>query len=380
MGSALGFLLLALGLGKRMYQFNVSTVAQLFEVVYQSIGLKRIASMLSIISLFMIFVGQVLASKKFLIGIGFDQNLLFAAFWSIVVVYTVMGGLQAVVATDIVQASFFILVFTCSFFFALRSDTYELSTLVSNGLDQTAFFFDSEKFCGWLLMPLLFMAIEQDMGQRCFAAKSGKTVSLAAASAAILLLTICLIPIFFGIIGKTSELTVENGGSILMAVATKTTNPIFAALIGSAIIAAIISTADSLINAISSNVIQDFNLGFKGQQVLASRLITVIIAVAGFVVSSYFNNIVDILILSYELSISCLFVSVFAAMIRRKGTMLSAALSMALGGLGFILFRAYPIILPKEIASLILSSVGFVVGELIARVLKAEPTQQIDIS
>ena len=46
--------------------------------------------------------------------------------------------------------------------------------MIQSGLNAEAFTFNSDKFCGWLLMPLLFMVIEQDMGQRCFAAKSWK--------------------------------------------------------------------------------------------------------------------------------------------------------------------------------------------------------------
>src|SRR5215203_3492238 len=53
-GACLGFLLLASGVGRKLAQFKVATVAQLFEVVYHSTRLKKIASLLSILSLFMI--------------------------------------------------------------------------------------------------------------------------------------------------------------------------------------------------------------------------------------------------------------------------------------------------------------------------------------
>lgn len=61
LGMCLGFLILAFGLAGRLQSLNVATTAQLFETKYQSPALKKIASILSIITLFGIFVGQIVA-------------------------------------------------------------------------------------------------------------------------------------------------------------------------------------------------------------------------------------------------------------------------------------------------------------------------------
>ncbi len=369
-GSCLGLLLLAAGIGRRMSTFKVSTVAQLFEVVYQSPRLKKVASSFSIISLFMILVAQVIASKKFMLSLGVDQDILFVAFWGIVILYTVMGGLKAVVATDIVQATFFIAVFFLCFAYTLFAETTPTITALSSGIGGD-FEFDQTKLCGWLLMPLLFMVIEQDMGQRCFAAKSGKVVSLASGCAALCTFLVCLIPVYYGILGKSLGVEALPGSSILMDVIRASTNPVITAFVGCAILAAIISTADSLINAISSNVAQDFDftLSSRLRSVQASRWLTCGIALGALLCSFAFNNVVDLLILSYELSVSCLFVPVFAALFIRQGNKLSASYAIALGAIGFWLFRLVPLeVLPKEIASLACSLTGYALGELQTRV------------
>ena len=317
----------------------MSTVAQIYEVAYKSSSLKKLASLLSIISLFMIFAGQIIASKKFMVSLGFDQDIVYAAFWSIVIIYTVVGGLQAVVATDIIQAVFFIVVFAGSFAYVLGTNSMPPSEVINQGLHSDVFSFNQDKFCGWLLMPLLFMVIEQDMGQRCFAAKSARIVSWAAGSAAVCVLSVCIIPVYLGVVAKTMNLPIVEGASVLMTVAQATTTPTLSALMGCAVLAAIVSTATSLINAISSNLTQDFELPFLKNNVRTSRLVTAVIAFSGIFVSYLFNNVVDLLILSYELSISCLFVSVFAAMLKGKGEKLSAILSIALGAVGYFLFQ-----------------------------------------
>jgi SSS family solute:Na+ symporter len=112
LGAVLGLIALGAGFGSRLAQFQVTTISQIFEVVYHSIMLKRIVSILSMISLFMILVAQIIASHKFLVSLGFDNPLLFIAFWTIVMIYTAQGGLRAV----ILQMSFK-LRFSLSFFF-----------------------------------------------------------------------------------------------------------------------------------------------------------------------------------------------------------------------------------------------------------------------
>jgi SSS family solute:Na+ symporter len=365
LGACLGFVLLAIGIGKKLAQFQVSTVAQLFEVVYRSSALKRVASFLSIVSLFMILVAQVIASKKFMLSLGFDQNALFLLFWGLIILYTVLGGLKAVVSIDIIQATFFIIVFLLGFGYTLYVNDVSFFNVVEAGLNKENFDLNSSKLCGWLLMPLLFMVIEQDMAQRCFAAQSPRIVTKAAAYAAGCTLLVCIIPIFFGILGKSKGIQVAKGASVFMTVAQATTTPAISAFLGCAVLAAIISTAISLINAVSSNVNQDFALMRQNQSAFKSRWITALIGLGALLFSFYFDNVVDLLIQSYELSICCLFVPVFVALFKQSGNKISAILAIVGGFFGFCLFRLVPVTFPKEILSILLSFIGYVIGEMI---------------
>lgn len=366
LGACLGLMLLAMGIGKRMSQFKVSTIAQLFEVVYRSASLKQLASVLSIVSLFLILTAQVIASKKFMVSLGVDQMSIFIAFWGIVILYTVLGGLKAVVATDIIQAAFFIIVFFVGFLYTLSSEAPSFLTTVNAGLGES-FDFNPSKLCGWLLMPLCFMVIEQDMGQRCFAAKNGRVVSMACGCAALCTILVCMIPVYYGILGKSMGMVIPEGSSVFMAVIRENTNSTITAFIGCAILAAIMSTADSLINAISSNISQDFAFKWtqRSNNVKTAQWITCGISVAAFFGSFFFNNVVDLLILSYELSVSCLFVPVFAALFISRGNVMSASLAIALGAISFVLLRFFPLdFVPRELASLGCSLIGYVVGQL----------------
>lgn len=362
LGASLGLIILGLGIGRRLAEFKVSTIAQIFEKAYGSTNLKKLASILSIVSLFMVLIGQIIASKKFMLSLGVESNLLFIAFWGIVILYTALGGLKAVVASDMVQAGFFFASFLFAFFYAVfNNETQVFPSAVSlESLD-----YASTKICGWLILPLLFMTIEQDMGQRCFAAKSSKVVLWASVLAGLLTMFICVIPIYFGINANLEGIEFVKGSSVLMASVSYFTSPLIAALIGCAILVAIVSTADSLINAIGSNVAQDFEISWF-KNVNASQAMTFFIALAAIFFAFFFDNVVDMLMLSYELSVSCLFVPIFAALFKRQGNYFSAVLAVAGGLIGFFLFRFVDGVLPRELASVLLSAAGYGLGELLA--------------
>lgn len=317
----------------------------------------------------MILVAQIIASHKFLVSMGFNNIPLFIGFWAVVIIYTAQGGLKAVISTDMVQAGFFSVVFfTCFafvFFYEPAASTLPLPQL--GDFDAV-----SPKLCGWLLMPLLFMVIEQDMGQRCFAGASPQVVSKAALLAGIGTLLVCVVPVFFGSLAHTMGVEIPKGGSVLMTAVAMTTSPWLTALVGCAVLAAVISTATSLINAISSNVSNDFKLP-AFQKIGSVRMVqgvTGVISIAAIFFAFYFDNIVDLLIQSYELSISCLFAPLIIGLFKRNGHFLSALFAILFGALGFVFFRLYPIGLPKEVASVLLSFAGFTCGELVANYQK----------
>lgn len=358
LGGALGLLILGMGFGKRLAEFKVATIAELFQVVYGSVFLRKIASVLSIVSLFMILVGQIIASQKFLASMGMVNIPLFIVFWMIVILYTAQGGLKAVIATDLVQACFFSTVFIACFGYVLYSSP---AAIPEPSLKEVAPV--SIKLWGWLFMPMLFMLIEQDIGQRCFSGASSTIVSRASILSGIGVMIVCAVPLYFGWLAKAMNLAIPEGASVLMTSIQATTPPWVVSIVGCAVIAAIISSATSFINAIGSNLSEDFGI----QSVNASQMTSGLISCLALVFAFYFDNIVDVLIQSYELSVSCLFISVIIALFKRRGNALSACLSVFFGGAGFILFRIFPIEFPKEILSLTLSLAGFGLGELFAK-------------
>lgn len=357
LGNAIGLICLGLGLGRKLAQFQVSTIAQILEVVYRSPLLRKIASMLSIISLFMILVGQIIASRKFLIAMGIPNTAIFVLVWASIILYTVRGGLKAVIATDVAQATLFSLVFLFTFGYAAYDGQLPASI--------ESFAISTSKYTAWLLMPLLFMIIEQDMGQRCFAGESPRTVSRASFWAGVCSMVICVIPVYFGVLAKSLDLVIPPGASVLMVTIEALTNPWITAIVGCAVLAAVISTATSLISAISSNLSSDFLS--KQKSLRSMQIITASLSAAAIISAFFFNNIVDMLMQSYELSVSCLLVPILIALFKKRGNFISGILSISFGISGFCLFKFVPPPIPAEMGSILLSLAGYGIGEWIAR-------------
>lgn len=342
LGGSLGFILLASGLSTRLNRYKVSTIAQIMGVAYKSDTLKKVASLLSMIALMAILVGQIIAARKFMHTLGVTSEVLFLGFWAIVILYTAWGGLRAVASTDVLQGLFFIIVFGFC------------ATQVPTENQPHEYIYDFNKFCNWLLMPMLFMIIEQDVGQRSFAAVSQKTFSAAAITAAVVSLLISLVPISFGLLATEVPL-----GSSVLITAIMQLNPIMGAFAGCAILAAIVSTADSEINAISSNLSQDFTAKLPLSTV---KGLTIALSCVAFFLSYLFHNIIDVIIVSFELSVYCLFVPIIMALYRTKLPKRAAIVSMIAGGVTFFILKLTGFeAIPHPIVALGASLAGFLV-------------------
>lgn len=370
LGVCIGLLILSMGIAGKLRRFNISTTAELFETKYKSVILRRLASILSIITLGGILAGQIVASRKLIGTFTEDFNFLLTCFWLAVIFYTMFGGLKAVVATDIFQVIIIVLVFAGALGYVLFTHdsaiTFSWPTL--SDIQNKHFSTDNlpiAKMIGFLLMPILFSLIEQDLAQRFFAAKNQKVAVMSALFAAVAILFFSFIPLYFGMEAQLVNLEVGQNASVLLASIQHLVGGTALILIVCALIAAICSTADSLLCAIGSNIIYDFNLNTTAANnygLAISRIATFLTGIAALIVAHFFDSIIEIITRSYELSVSCLFVPLFFCYFRKTVYKEAALASFCCGLFGFIAFQALPIAMPREIASLILALIGYIAG------------------
>ena len=364
LGISIGFLLLACGIAARLQSLDVETTAQLFQTRYNSLLLKKIASFLSILTLCGLFIGQIVASRTIVAGLGFSTDWAFSLFWLFIIISAAIGGLYAVAETDRYQVCYIMVVFISIFAYAIWQTPTSLSSLVSTaGLSMPSLDFSS--MFGILVMPALFSLIEQDLAQRFFAARSGRVAVASALCASIFMLCFALIPIYFGIQARLLGIMVPADASPLIPTIKYLTNDIVVVFALCGIIAAVCSTADSLLCAISSNVAQDFNFTARGivSSLQLSRTITLIVGVSALVISYFVpQNIISIIIGSYEISVCCLLIPLLVSYYYEKLNQNSAWGAVIGGLIGFAIGRIFPVYIPKELLALLLSALGYLIG------------------
>lgn len=357
-GLATGLTVLSLGVGAVFRRMEIRTIPEIFKKVYDSPFLQKIASIFTILSFFFVLIAVGVAARKFFVSIELGNPLIFSCFWFAVILYTVLGGLGAVVKTDRIQAGFIMVVFFVTFLYLwFLPSTTNLEIMV-NASEKTEFI----PWTSWLLMPFMFVLIAQDMGQRCFAGKSPKVVSLSAAAAGVLLVICSLLPIYIALLGQQIGVIINGDESVLLKTIERVTNPTMMSLFACAIFMAIISTADSLLCAISSNLSLDFNWPLRKQNdrtLTIAKSVTLFVGLIAMAFAYSAADIIPLMVFAYELSVSTLFVPIIMAVIFTSPSRIAAYSAMTVGFICFISFKFIDPLLPREVLTILFSFMGF---------------------
>ena len=301
-GLGLGFIALSLGFARKLREMDVATVPQILKKFYSSNVLKNLASIILVISNFLILGALSISTRKLFSSVEPNNDLIFIGIWLCLILYTSIGGLKAVISTDILQITFIILVFIFV--------GYEISTIdnlnISWELNSDAKLIEWDS---WIIAPMLIVIIGQDMGQRCFSSKNGSVASWAAFISSFSMVAITILPVILGIIAKQMNNDSVSSEQLVQLVSSLT-SPKLGSFFACAILMAIVSTADSLLCAITSNISIDFNLSHK-----FSKIISLFIGALSIFISYLDAEIIPLMIVAYKIVICTLTVPIIAAVV-----------------------------------------------------------------
>ncbi len=338
-GICLGFILLAAGFAKKIRAQRVATIAQIFEKRYQSPLLTKAASLASVASLGGVLIAQMVGSRSLLIALHVYSPTLFSILWAIVIIYTMMGGLKAVIENNTFQLIFIILVFVSLFFVDLF--WYPQATPMIDGFSKGTDLCGNSiiRFFTIALTPALYSLFEQDIAQTIIAAKNQRTVFWGTIGAAIGMISFAYIPFYFGI--QAAQLPeviahIHNGAQPLMALITNKYGSLVQLLVTYGILAAILSTANSLLCAISSHITLDFHLSKEKNSLWMPKLVTLLVGFTAFILALSSASIIDILVLSYLIPIATIFIPIIAAYFFTTVSRTGAYITFITGSLGYI--------------------------------------------
>jgi SSS family solute:Na+ symporter len=385
-GVSTGVGLLALGFvtARKFRELALFTVPDYLEKRYGGKAVRLLGAILSLAALVGILAAQVNAAGRAfgILGLSGAAGPVIAV--SVFIAYTALGGLWAATISDIVQlaigaAGVLIAVVVVS----VRADAvggFE-SLLVARGVSDGYFhpFGEGTSFVMWLLVPtVMYTLIGQDMYQRLFATKSASVARTAALTGGAFLVVISVFPAVVGMGARALSPGAMEAGDALPWVLRELMNPVVGGLILAAILAAIMSTADSLLTSATSHVVKDIWLetlhsgeAIDEKRLLAlSRFVTVGVGVAALLIGLSLPGIVQTLIYSYTMYTAGVLVPVLGGVLWKGATRSGALAAIVAGSIVALLglttgFEIGGI--PTEIYAALVSAAVFVMVSLLRR-------------
>jgi SSS family solute:Na+ symporter len=369
-GISIGLILLSIGFAAKMKAMNVQSTLDLFILKYHSPSIRFCASLLSTMTVCGLLIGQILAAKALFQALGISNEITFIIFWALALLYTILGGFTTAGITYNAQLIYIICIFSGIFTYCVFKEPP--SFFQTTFADKT-FLFNScqlnfSTIFASLVMPALYYITDQDFAQPFFNIKSNRMKLFTALGASFFMILFSLVPIYFGIKAKALNLAIPEESSPLIPILGLLTNEWTVILAVCGIIAALIATIDSYLWSISYSISYDFNLASNNQKFI--KMITFFIGLLVLAASYAINtSVVQMIISSYELYDSCLIVPLLMSYFKTDLKKGSAIGSILFGLFGFIFFRIFIFPFSGQIASLLLSFIGFLIGGYLEKLI-----------
>lgn len=376
----IGLLLLAFMTASKFRDLSLYTVPDYLEQRYGGKTVRVLGAILSLIALVGILAAQVLSAKGALGILGIKGNAGAIIAMLVFIVYTTSGGLWAATITDFVQIILAAVgvIIASAMVLAKTGGFGGLSTMFATKGVEAGYF----NIWGmgtasimWVLLPtVMYTLIGQDFYQRLFAAKDAKVARNASIVGGIVLVIVSFFPAIIGM-GARALSNIDEAGMSVPWVMQNLLHPVIGGIVLAAILAAIMSTADSLLTAAASHVVKDLWVEtFKLDEVKdekrllnISRNFTFLIGILSLIIALLVPGIIDALIYSYTMYTAGVFIPVIGGVLW-KGATRAGALSSLIGGsivaLWGILSKANIFGAPAEIYAALVSLVIFVVVSL----------------
>lgn len=366
------------------------TFPQLFGHYY-SPNVAFVAAIISAIGYAGFTSSQMLAGAKLASGTFAELDLQTALYIMgvVAVVYTVMGGLKAVIYTDTIQWT--LLMFGLIFvgvpisYVEIGGMEAIRSTVDPAMLTLTNVSWQDIVYWAVTIIPIWFVGMT--LYQRIYACRDEKTAKKAWYFAGLFEWPVmAFLGVLLGLFARVaadqgmfdylgaadiSDTDPETGLPMLL----RTVLPVgFLGIMMAAYFSAILSTADSCLMASSGNVVTDligrykkFNSESSGF-VKTSQIATLIIGAFALLLASVMENVLTLMLDSYAFMVSGLFVPVIGALYWKRSTPAGAMAAMIIGGSITLILRysgvALPFNLDPNLFGITASAIAFVMVSL----------------
>jgi SSS family solute:Na+ symporter len=291
---------------------------------------------------------QVLAGAKLMAGTVmpetvFGLNPLHVALvvmGAVIVLYTVLGGIKAVIYTDTVQ---WIVLFGGLLFFALPAAIWKIgglralaAALPAGHLSLTNI--EPIMFVNWMITIIPIWLVGMTLYQRMYACRDERSAKRAWYIAGLFEYpAMAFIGVALGACGRALFVDIEPEMAVPMLI--KTVLPVgLTGIVVAAYFSAVMSTADSCLMAASGNVVNDLLEKMSSKpwttkkHVLISQIATLVIGALAILLALSFNTVLDGILHAYAFMVSGLTVPTLGAFFWKRSSAAGARQAMLAGG------------------------------------------------
>ncbi len=376
-GAALCLVLFGLFFARKLYNMNLLTLGDFFEVRFG----KR-TELVASAFLAPPYVGYIAAQ---LVAMGLILNVVAGLeLWHGVVIsaivvtfYTYIGGMWAISITDFIQ-SIIIILGLVVLAIVLAGKAGGVLNVMDQVPDHNFKFFPNGNardivawLAAWSVLGLGSLP-SQDVFQRAMSSGSANTAVRSCYIAAILYLSVAMLPLFISLC--TKYLYPDQTGDPQLALPNMVmahTGLVVQVLFFGSLLSAIMSTTSSAILApaaiLAENLIRPISgKKYNDQQMLSlTRISVLIFAVVATVMACLRRNIYELVGESSVLSLVSLFVPLIFGLYWKKASSTGAVLSIVCGAITWFVLINMELSIPALVPSTIVSVAGMIIGSLV---------------
>lgn len=389
----LGIIALSLFFAPRIRRLEIYTVSQMLQLRYGS-GSRFVSGLImTVYGLFIATTSTVAYGTIFkdLFGLPAVPSIVIGG--SIVLVYSMLGGMWSITLTDFVQ----FIVQTIGIFLLLlplvitqaggfSTITTELPAGTMNPMS-----IDTSSLITYILVYGLGLLIGQDIWQRVFTARSSKVARWGGFSAGVYCLFYAVAGALVGVAAQLIVPGIEVSDDVFVAVVNASMTPLAAGFVLAAALSAVMSTSSGALLAASTVFRQDVvepvlharnhakvGLGEasnsdlveeSGDKIRDSRLYLVGIGIVSIVLACIMKDVVTALTVAYNLLVAGLFVPILGGLVFKRGTIVGVLAGMVAGCVTTVGIMVFVDVFANSAIymGLLASILAYVVGSLLSK-------------
>jgi solute:Na+ symporter, SSS family len=384
-GASLCLILFGTFFARKLYNMNLLTLGDFFKVKY-----GKSTELVASVFLAPPYVGYIAAQ---LVAMGLILNVVTGmAVWEgvvvsslVVTVYTYIGGMWAISVTDFIQ-TIVIIAGLIILAFILGEKAGGVSHVLSQMPDESFRFLPPAdlKAVTWYIAAWSVLGLgsipSQDVFQRSMSSKSANTAVGSFFIAAVMYLTIAMLPLFISLCTKflyADQLSGDMQLALPSMVMAHTSLPVQMIFFGS-LLSAIMSTTSAAILApasiFSENLVKPLMKHRVGDKelLMVTKISVLVFSVSATVMACMRSNIYELVGESSILTLVSLFAPLTLGLYWKRSSAGGALLAMVIGIITWIIFEYLDTSWPSQVPATIVSFLGMVCGSLI---WPAKPTE-----